>query len=254
MREKVAKLSAEHKYHIANNELDELKKNIEEGREKSETLLERLKAILEGTDLSIAEIRKEAFDFGRFLSAAENGRTGKYDAEKLMKYQDDKFKTKLALIDKLSLKNVSLKNQIVKAEASIRQKNEAGDDLKFIDFHQLQIENKKSIREIEQRNSQLMQYKLNATRVMQTLQSLKTQLHDASREEKFNADEMKSMEQKKIKNEKTIGDTQKEISKLLADTRMRREEQQEQTDMPDPFKFVEQKIKAAELEKVRSNW
>jgi hypothetical protein len=24
--------------------------------------------------------------------------------------------------------------------------------------------------------------------------------------------------------------------------------------MPDPFKFVEQKIKAAELEKVRSNW
>ena len=156
MRDKVVKLTAEHKYHIANNELDELKKNIEEGREKSETLLERLKAILEGTDLSIAEIRKEAFDFGRFLSAAENGRTGKYDAEKLMKYQDDKFKTKLALIDKLSLKNVSLKNQIVKAEASIRQKNEAGDDLKFIDFHQLQIENKKSIREIEQRNSQLM--------------------------------------------------------------------------------------------------
>ena len=48
--------------------------------------------------------------------------------------------------------------------------------------------------------------------------------------------------------------SQKEISKLLADTRMRREEQQEQTDMPDPFKFVEQKIKAAELEKVRSNW
>jgi len=55
-------------------------------------LLERLKAILEGTDLSIAEIRKEGFDFGRFLSAAENGRTGKYDAEKLMKYMEDKFK------------------------------------------------------------------------------------------------------------------------------------------------------------------
>ena len=78
-----------------------MKSNIEEGREKSETLLERLKAILEGTDLSIAEIRKEAFDFGRFLSAAENGRTGKYDAEKLMKYMEDKFKGKDALIDKL---------------------------------------------------------------------------------------------------------------------------------------------------------
>ena len=95
------KLTPEQKYEIANMELDTLKKNIEEGRDKSETLLERLKAILEGTDLSIAEIRKEAFDFGRFLSAAENGRTGKYDAEKLMKYMDDKFKQKDAFIDKL---------------------------------------------------------------------------------------------------------------------------------------------------------
>jgi hypothetical protein len=109
--------------------------NIEEGREKSETLLERLKAILEGTDLSIAEIRKEAFDFGRFLSAAENGRTGKYDAEKLWKYMDDKFKSKEQLIDKLQLKNVSLKTQIMKAETQIKHKEEMGDDLKFIDFH-----------------------------------------------------------------------------------------------------------------------
>ena len=45
-----------------------MRANIEEGREKSETLLEKLKAILEGTDLNIAEIRKEAFDFGWFLS------------------------------------------------------------------------------------------------------------------------------------------------------------------------------------------
>ena len=107
--DKILRLTAEQKYEIANAELETLKSNIEEGREKSETLLERLKAILEGTDLSIAEIRKEAFDFGRFLSAAENGRTGKYDAEKLMKYMEDKFKQKDALIDKLQLKNVSLK-------------------------------------------------------------------------------------------------------------------------------------------------
>lgn len=95
------KLTPEQKYDIASQELETLKANIEEGRDKSETLLERLKAILEGTDLSIAEIRKEAFDFGRFLSAAENGRIGKYDAEKLSKYMFDKLKQKEALIDKL---------------------------------------------------------------------------------------------------------------------------------------------------------
>jgi len=84
-------LTPERKYDIASQELTTLKANIDEGRTKSETLLERLKAILEGTDISIAEIRKEAFDFGRFLSSAENGRIGKYDAEKLTKYMFDKI-------------------------------------------------------------------------------------------------------------------------------------------------------------------
>ena len=84
-------LNPERKYDIASLELTALKANIDEGRTKSETLLERLKAILEGTDISIADIRKEAFDFGRFLSSAENGRLGKYDAEKLSKYMYDKL-------------------------------------------------------------------------------------------------------------------------------------------------------------------
>ena len=125
-------------------------------------MLERIKAILEGTDLSIAEIRKEAFDFGRFLSAAENGRTGKYDAEKLMKYMDEKFKAKEAMIDKIQLKNVSYKHQISKADNQIKQKEEMGDDLKFIDFHQLQIENKKHVKDIDERNKKLLALKFNA--------------------------------------------------------------------------------------------
>lgn len=174
--DKVLRLTAEQKYEIANAELETLKANIEEGREKSETLLERLKAILEGTDLSIAEIRKEAFDFGRFLSAAENGRTGKYDAEKLMKYMEDKFKAKDALIDKLQLKNVSLKTQIMKAETQIKHKEEMGDDLKFIDFHQLQIENKKHVKDIDERNKKLLSLKLNSGKTVQTLNSLKKKL------------------------------------------------------------------------------
>ena len=85
-------LDAEKKYNIANQELESLKANIKEGREKSETLLEKLKAILEGTDLNIAEIRKEAFDFGWFLIQSENSRTGKYDADKLEKYIEDKLR------------------------------------------------------------------------------------------------------------------------------------------------------------------
>lgn len=214
------KLTAEHKYEIANRELETLKMNIEEGREKSETLLERLKAILEGTDLSIAEIRKEAFDFGRFLSAAENGRTGKYDAEKLMKYMDDKFKAKEALIDKLQLKNVSLKTQILKADTQIRHKAEMGDDLKFIDFHQLQIENKKHVKDIDDRNNKLLTLKINSGNTVQTLNSLKKKLTDAIREQDHIAIEMKIKQQKMEKTKKAIKKTKEDIKE--ADTNNRR--------------------------------
>ena len=37
-----------------------------------------------------------------------------------------------------------------------------GDDLKFIDFHQLQIENKKHVKDIDDRNSKLLTLKINA--------------------------------------------------------------------------------------------
>ena len=199
------RLTAEQKYEIASTELETLKANIEEGREKSETLLERLKAILEGTDLSIAEIRKEAFDFGRFLSAAENGRTGKYDAEKLMKYMEDKFKSKDALIDKLQLKNVSLKTQIMKAETQIKHKEEMGDDLKFIDFHQLQIENKKHVKDIDERNKKLLALKLNAGKTVQTLNSLKKKLTDAIKNQETTARDMSLKRKKLEKTKEDIG-------------------------------------------------
>ncbi len=57
------------------------------------------------------------------------------------------------------LKNVSLKAQIMKAEKQIQHKQEMNDDLKFIDFHQLQIENKKHVKDIDERNRKLVKLK-----------------------------------------------------------------------------------------------
>ena len=200
-------LSAEQKYVIASAELTTLKHNIDEGRTKSETLLERLKAILEGTDISIAEIRKEAFDFGRFLSSAENGRIGKYDAEKLTKYIFDKALQKEAQIEKLTQKNVTLKVAILKAEAQIKQKIEMGDDLKFIDFHQMQIANKKHVKEIEERNRRLIKLKLSAGSTTQMLTKLKKALSEseqtAASAKKDKLTKLASLQKKQADIEKT---------------------------------------------------
>lgn len=176
--------------------------------------MERLKAILEGTDLSIAEIRKEAFDFGRFLSAAENGRIGKYDAEKLSKYMFDKLKQKEALIDKLQAKNVSIKTAIVKKETQIKHKDEMGEDLKFIDFHQLQIENKKHVKDIDDRNNKLLILKVSAANTVLSLNELKNKLLEAEHEEQEIEKDLQLKEQSKIKQLNDIKNTSDQVSAL----------------------------------------
>lgn len=254
MADKPQKLTPEQKYEIASQELETLKSNIEEGRDKSETLLERLKAILEGTDLSIAEIRKEAFDFGRFLSAAENGRIGKYDAEKLSKYMVDKLKQKEALIDKLQSKNLSLKVQILKAETQIKAKDEMGDDLKFIDFHQLQIENKKHVKDIDERNRKMMALKLNSTNTQHSLTNLKKKLAAAEYRQK-EIDTTMEIKQKMLQKKKQdVEATQEAIAQVDKSNRTENARLQEIKNMPNPLKFVHQKNDEMKLLKKVKNW
>lgn len=239
--EKALVLTPERKYDIASLELTTLKANIDEGRTKSETLLERLKAILEGTDISIAEIRKEAFDFGRFLSMAENGRIGKYDAEKLSKYMFDKLKSKENLIDKLTSKNVTLKVAILKAEGQIKHKEEMGDDLKFIDFHQMQIANKKHVKDIEERNKKVLKLKLSAGTTTQALNKLRKNLQVALRREQEIKKDMEAKTASLIKKKKDIVSTREIIEKAQHFHKLQIGLMQANKDMEEPLTFVQQK-------------
>lgn len=60
----------------------------------------------------------------------------------------EKERQKKMLIQKYRGKKQTLATQIVKTNNQISKKEEMGDQLKFIDFHQLQIENKKYVKEI----------------------------------------------------------------------------------------------------------
>jgi hypothetical protein len=117
--------------------------------------------------MAITEIRKDAFDFQReILIGGENSRTGKIEAERIIKYREEKIRQKVgsvmkdALIEKYKAKKATLEAQIFKTENQIKKKEEMGDDLKFIDFHQLQIENKVYVKEIDEKNKKLLQLKI----------------------------------------------------------------------------------------------
>jgi hypothetical protein len=74
-----------------------------------------------------------------------------------------------------------------------------GEDLKFIDFHQLQIENKKHVKDIDDRNNKLLVLKVSAANTVQSLNDLKVKLEDELNKDKTIVSELKNKEQSKVK-------------------------------------------------------
>jgi len=137
------------------------------------------------------------------LIGGENSRTGKIEAEKIEKYREEKLKQKDALINKYKVKKQSLINQILKTENQIKKKEEMGDDLKFIDFHQLQIENKKYVKEIDEKNEKLLDLKIATGRIVTKLTNEKKRLNNEVEQgkEKMNENEEKKKNIEKVKKE-----------------------------------------------------
>ena len=105
-------LTIEQKNEIASAELEEVQKEVEETKRSSERLIDTLRAVLEETDIRIAELKKDAYEFKRdIVVGAENFRTGKTMAEKVIRYMEDKLRQKDSIIEKLRLKNATLKSQ-----------------------------------------------------------------------------------------------------------------------------------------------
>lgn len=66
----------------------------------------------------------------------------------------------------------------MKTANQITKKEEMGDELKFIDFHQLQIENKKYVKEIEEKNQKLLDSKISSGKISAELLEAKKRLNE----------------------------------------------------------------------------
>lgn len=86
-----------------------------------------------------------------------------------------------------------------------------GDDLKFIDFHQLQIENKQHVKDISDRNNKLVSLKLNSTKTVQTLNALKKKLNESLKHQSMISSNMRILKEKQLKTDSAIKKTRDEI-------------------------------------------
>ncbi|CAM9766585.1 unnamed protein product [Ascophyllum nodosum] len=117
--------------------------------------------------------------------------TGNTMAEKVVRYMEEKLRQRDAMSEKLRLKNTALKGQLQKVEVQLRQKDDVGDALHYIDFHQLQIENKQYISRLEERNGELLKLKTTTGKTVQMLNNLKKLLHQRLAENEWLSKEIR---------------------------------------------------------------
>ena len=248
-------LTAEQKYDIAVQEMEEVREEIGQTKQSSEQLIDTLRARMEECDVRIAEIKKDAYEFKRdIVTGAENFRTGKIVAEKAVRYMEDKLRAKAAVAEKLRLKNATLKQQYTKVEVSLQQKEDMGEVLHVIDFDQLKIENQQYLEKIEDRNNELLRLKLTTGNTVQVLNSLKHKLHNLTAESEWLKRETTTRKEalSKISEEITRVEQEKEQA-ARQDRKLRREENTE-SNMPQVLDYVQQKAEVYELEKSLNAW
>lgn len=251
----ISQLSSEQKLEIANIVHEDLIAEIETHRKNSEKMIDTLRAVLEETEIRIGELKRDAYEFKRdVVVGAENSRTGKIMAERVTRYFDDKFKQIDAVIEKLRLKNSTLKAQISKLESTLAQKEEVGDALHYIDFHQLQIENKQYVAKIEERNDELLAVKHASSKTTQALneykQRLAVQLEDAA----WLNNELATKESLRTKLENEHKKVTKEIQNEKRSKNRLRSTMEETTEMPNVEDYIAQKRQLQNLESIKKNW
>jgi hypothetical protein len=249
------KLTIDQKCDIANVINDEIQHESDSSRKNSEKMIDTLRAVLEETEIRIGELKRDAYEFKRdVVVGAENVRNGTIMAERVTRYFEDNLKQVDGVIEKLRLKNSTLKSQIHKIEHQLAQKEEVGDVLHYIDFHQLQIENKQHVAKIEERNDELIAMKMSTAKTIQALNECKVKLSEKLEEAAWLKDEVTNKRLILSKLEKEGLQVEKETrSEAHLKSRLR-QSIDEVSEMPDVEDYILQKKEMYDLDTKLKNW
>lgn len=248
-------LTLEEKFQIANQEVEALKKDTNQLQAISEQNMDVLKAMIEETDIRTAEVKRDAYEFRRdIVVGAEDPRTGKTMAERVMKYMEDKLTQKDQLIYKLAQKSQTYKQAIRKAEQQLKAKKETGDELQFIDFHQQKIENQQFVKRIEMANQEHLDLKRRSGRTVKILNNRKKKLSSLSAEAKLLEAMIKERKASLDKMEHDIVKVVEEKEVARKECKKLRDQSRGAPEMPQVVDYVAKKVEQAELEAQKKNW
>ena len=251
---KVQNLTTEEKYDIVTSEMEVTQVAIEGVKTDGEKKLSELRALLEETDLRIAETKKDTYEFKRdIVVGAENFRTGKTAAEKMLRYLEGCAGAKDSVIEKLKLKNTSLKTQISKLEQQLHQKEEMGEVLHVIDFDQLKIENQQYLERIEERNNELLRLKLTTGKTVATLNACKKKLGEIMKKGEWLRKETEERRQLLASFDEGLARVQEEHAAAAKQNKVLNTESKDD-DSPQVLEYISVKSKVVDLEKKVVDW
>lgn len=190
-------LDLSQKYDVVRNELQNANNKWEAFEKTKDEKTDELLATNQEIILNIKDIKMEVYELNRKIDIqSENPKSGKINAEIFHKFFEEKFKKLENYKKKLTEQNLNLFKQINAARKKIEKKDKSN-ELQFIDFHQLQIENKKYVKEVDEKNKLLLKLKMTIGKITQDKNKCKDKLNDEIKK-------LQTLRQKTLEKEKNI--------------------------------------------------
>eukprot|EP00668_Euglena_longa_P001815 GGOE01002131.1.p1 GENE.GGOE01002131.1~~GGOE01002131.1.p1 ORF type:complete len:413 (+),score=204.19 GGOE01002131.1:101-1339(+) len=241
-------LDVERKMEIATAELERLKQERDEEGKLVDRNQETVRACMEEAELRIQETRRDMYEFKRDVVSDK-----KLEAERILRYLEERLKLKDTHIIKLKMKSQTLKVQISKFEHQLKQREDIGEVLHAIDFDQLKIENQQFLERIEQKNKELVKLKLTTGKTVQTMNALTEKLNKFTAEQAWLRKEIKQRDEhlQKLQEDMHQVDHERDMAEKK-NTQLRL--QHEAVKVPKVEDYIQQKAEMYELEKAAVNW
>jgi hypothetical protein len=236
-------------------ETAERKKQLERVKSAHEKDVINFRAMIGETEARINEIKKETHEFKRqVLVGGLSERTGRITSASVIRYYDNKLKVKDILVRRLIEKNSDLEVQLKSLGKELKFKEQSGESLCPIDFHQLEIENKTFSENLVEKNKQLLQLKASTAKLSQVLNDKKMLLND------FLTKSVKLRKQIKIgekyKNHLTQDhkETKAQMARMKAKIKKLKQATNTSSDMPQVNDYVAQKAEEHTLRQNIKKW
>jgi len=158
-------------------QVSECRKKLFRQQQEFDQLAHDLQTRLDDKEYKASEITMSFQEFKReIMSKAQNSRTGKPISKRLMEQYESAEQKKDSDLEKVRLRNISLRTSLRKLERQLRAREQLAEGLHMIDFEQLKIENQTLNEKIEERNEELAKLKRKKTSTVQVLTHIREKL------------------------------------------------------------------------------